>query len=43
MEHELSEEDRSELTRLEEGMWQEETRFDPAFQERHFATSTPPR
>ena len=37
MEHELSEQDRLELTRLEEGMWREETRFDPDFQEQRFA------
>jgi hypothetical protein len=30
-------EDVSELTRLEEAMWTAETRFDPIFQEAHFA------
>ncbi len=30
--------DIAELTRLEEAMWQAATRFDPAFQEVHFAT-----
>jgi len=34
---EVSDEDRRELTRLEEGMWREETRFDMAFMERHLA------
>lgn len=34
---ELSEEDRCELTRLEEAMWREETRFDKHFMERHLA------
>ena len=29
--------DVAELTRLEEAMWQAATRFDPAFQEAHFA------
>lgn len=29
--------DLAELTRLEEAMWRAETRFDPAFQEAHFA------
>jgi hypothetical protein len=33
----LSEQDRLELTRLEESMWRETARFDPAFQEAHFA------
>jgi len=33
----LSEEDRSILTRLEEDMWREVTRFDQAFQEQRFA------
>jgi len=34
---EVSDEDRRELTRLEEAMWREETRFDMAFMERHLA------
>ncbi len=29
--------DAAALTALEEAMWRSETRFDPAFQERHFA------
>jgi hypothetical protein len=33
----LSEEDRAILTRLEEDMWREVTRFDRTFQERRFA------
>lgn len=33
----LSTEDRAELTRLEEDMWRDATRFDLAFQERRFA------
>lgn len=33
----LSEEDRATLTRLEENMWREVTRFDQAFQEQRFA------
>ncbi|RYD39694.1 MAG: DUF4440 domain-containing protein [Verrucomicrobiaceae bacterium] len=35
--HVLSEEDRAELTRLEEAMWRPETRFDAGFQQKHFA------
>jgi hypothetical protein len=34
----LSEEDHAILTRLEEGMWREVTRFDRTFQEQQFAT-----
>jgi hypothetical protein len=34
----LSEEDHAILTRLEEGMWREVTRFDRIFQEQRFAT-----
>jgi hypothetical protein len=34
----LSEEDRAILTRLEEDMWREVTRFDQTFQEQQFAT-----
>jgi hypothetical protein len=34
---ELSEEDRRALTRLEEAMWREETRFDKAFMEQALA------
>jgi hypothetical protein len=34
----LSEEDSAILTRLEEDMWREVTRFDRAFQEQRFAT-----
>jgi hypothetical protein len=37
MASELSEEDCSALTRLEEAMWREETRFDKAFMERALA------
>ena len=37
MASELSEEDRRALTRLEEAMWREETRFDKAFMERALA------
>jgi hypothetical protein len=37
MDSELSEEDRRALTRLEEAMWREETRFDKAFMERALA------
>lgn len=37
MYHTLSEEDRAILTRLEEDMWREVTRFDPTFQEQRFA------
>ena len=33
----LSPEDAAELVRLEQAMWRAETRFDPAFQARHFA------
>ena len=33
----LSTEVRAELMQLEEDMWREETRYDPAFQERRFA------
>ena|ERR1700733_14911538 len=33
----LSEADRAELIRLEEGMWRQSTRFDEAFQEARFA------
>jgi hypothetical protein len=33
----LSDEDRAILTRLEEDMWREATRFDGAFQEQRFA------
>jgi len=33
----LSEEDRAEITRLEEAMWRGETRFDLRFQESRFA------
>lgn len=33
----LSSNDEAELTRLEEAMWREETRFDRTFQDRHFA------
>jgi len=33
----LSDEDRAILTRLEEDMWREATRFDMAFQEQRFA------
>jgi hypothetical protein len=33
----ISEEDRAILTRLEEDMWREVTRFDQAFQEQRFA------
>jgi hypothetical protein len=33
----LSEADRAELTRLENALWREDTRFDLAFQERCFA------
>jgi hypothetical protein len=33
----ISPEDVAELTRLEQAMWRAETRFDPAFQARHFA------
>lgn len=33
----LSEADREELIRLEEGMWRQSTRFDEAFQEAKFA------
>lgn len=33
----LSDLDRAELTRLEEGMWREATRFDQVFQEQRFA------
>lgn len=33
----LSEDDRRELTRLEEAMWREATRYDPAFMQRHLA------
>jgi hypothetical protein len=35
--HVISEEDRAELTRLEEAMWRAETRFDPGFQQARFA------
>lgn len=34
---EPTEVDRRALTRLEEAMWREESRFDPAFMERHLA------
>jgi len=34
---EVSDEDRRELTRLEEGMWREETRYDMGFMEKHLA------
>ena len=34
---ELTEDDRQELTRLEEAMWRSETRFDRAFMERYLA------
>jgi hypothetical protein len=34
----ISDADRTELIRLEEAMWIAETRYDKAFQERHFAT-----
>ena len=34
----LSDEDRAILTRLEEDMWREATRFDSAFQEQRFAS-----
>ena len=37
MSHTLSEEDRAILTRLEEDMWREVTRFDQTFQEQQFA------
>jgi hypothetical protein len=37
MAHELSEQDRQVLTRLEEAMWREETRFDVAFMDRALA------
>lgn len=37
MKLELPAEDREELTRLEECMWREETRFDLEFMERHLA------
>jgi hypothetical protein len=37
MSPELSDEDRRELTRLEECLWREETRFDRAFMEKHCA------
>ena len=33
----MTAEDRAELTQLEEDMWREGTRYDPAFQERRFA------
>jgi hypothetical protein len=33
----LSEDDRADLTRLEEAMWRAETRFDPGFQQARFA------
>lgn len=33
----LSNDELAELIRLEEGMWREETRFDMAFMEKHFA------
>ena len=33
----ITEQDRSELTRLEENMWREATRFDMAFMEEHLA------
>jgi hypothetical protein len=33
----LSEEDKLEITRLEEAMWREETRFDLNFQRTRFA------
>ena len=35
--HVISEEDRAELTRLEEAMWRAETRFDLGFQHARFA------
>lgn len=35
--HQLSELDRAELTRLEEGMWQAASRFDEQFQDTRFA------
>jgi hypothetical protein len=38
MPNELSDEDRRVLTRLEEAMWREETRFDRAFMERALAS-----
>jgi len=34
---EVTDEDRRELTRLEEAMWREETRFDIGFMEKHLA------
>lgn len=38
MPNELSDEDQRVLTRLEEAMWREETRFDRAFMERALAS-----
>lgn len=37
MSHDLNEQELRELTRLEESMWREETRFDMEFMEKHLA------